>query len=50
MNSIDDGTDYVEYKHIHKNILGGSVPNISLVIFKSTFGSIENKYSSCRVN
>ena len=43
MNFMDQGTDGVDYEHINKTIIYGSVANILLVISKVNFGVINAK-------
>ena len=38
---IDDGTGGVEYKHSNKTIIDGSFKNMSLVVSKVKYGSID---------
>ena len=40
MNFIDDENCDVKYEQNHKNIIGGSVSNISLVVYGGNFNSV----------
>ena len=43
MNFINDGTDNIEYEHINLSIINGIISNISLLIYKGKFSSIDAK-------